>query len=111
MLFLTQVPEAIRSSNHLYQSQHTQFREGKATYYYHVITVYTRRHRRTPQPTTHKLQQRHLCRSILHSHSIRLKLQIRLSPNISSIIRIRQQRLFRILEMRIQNLLGKSEVA
>jgi hypothetical protein len=76
-----------------------------------VVTVNARRHRRAPQSTAHKLQQRHLCRSILHSHSIRLKLKIRLAPNIPSIVRIRQQRLFWVLKMRIQNLLGKSKVA
>lgn len=64
---------------------------SRLPYYYHVITVYARRHRRLPQPTTHKLQQRHLRTRILHRHAIRLELQVRLAPYIPSIVRVTQQ--------------------
>jgi hypothetical protein len=52
--------------------------------------MYTSRHRRPPQPTAHKLQQRHLRTGILHSHTIRLQLQVGLAPDIPPIIRIAQ---------------------
>jgi hypothetical protein len=48
--------------------------------------MYARRHRCAPQSTAHKLQQRHLRRRILHSHPIRLELEIRLTTDISSIV-------------------------
>jgi hypothetical protein len=73
--------------------------------------MYARRHRRAPQSTTHKLQQGHLRRRILHSYPIRLEFEIRLATDISSIVRVRQQRLFGILEMRIQDLLGERQVS
>lgn len=52
----------------------------------YVITMDTRRYRRLSQPTTHELQQGHLRARILHSHSVRLELEISLAPDISSIV-------------------------
>lgn len=71
----------------------------------------TSRHSRTRQPTAHKLQQRHLRTRILHRHAIRLQLEIRLTPNIPSSIRIAQQRLLGALKMRIEYLLCQSQLA
>lgn len=76
-----------------------------------MITVNTRRHRRSRQPTAHKLQQRHLGTRILHSHAIRLELQIRLPTNIAAIVGAAQQRLLRRLQMRIQDLFGERQGA
>jgi hypothetical protein len=83
-----QMPEALHSTNHSHQSQRNQITQGNTTDYYHMVTMYARRHRRAPQSTAHELQQRHLCRRILHSHAIRLELEIRLTTDISSIVRV-----------------------
>jgi len=85
--------------------------KSNTTYHYHMVAVYTRRHRRAPKPTTHKLQQRHLRTRILHRHAVRLELEIRLPTYVPSIIRVAEQRLLRTLEMRVQDLLGESELA
>ena len=56
-----------------------------------VVAVNTSRHRRSRQPTAHELQKRHLRTRILHGHSVRLELQVRLPSNIPSIVRVGQQ--------------------
>lgn len=76
-----------------------------------MVAVYARRHRCAPQPTTHKLQQRHLRTRILHRHAIRLELEIRLPAYIPPIIRVAQQRLLGTIEMRVQDLLGERQLA
>jgi len=73
-------------------------------------TVYTRRHRSTRQSARHELQKCHLRTRILHSHAIRLQLQIRPSPDIPTIFRIREQGLLRLIKMRVQNLLRQRQL-
>lgn len=76
-----------------------------------MVAVYTSRHRGGRQSAAHELQKSHLRTGILHGHAIRLQLQVRLSADIPSIVRVGQKRLLRRIQMRVQDLLGECELA
>jgi hypothetical protein len=58
----------------------------------------------------HELQQSHLGGGILHGHAIRLELEVGHTPDVLAIVCVGQQGLLRVVEMRVQNLLGERQL-
>lgn len=83
----------------------------QGTYDNQMVTVDTRWDGRCWQSAAHKLQQSHLRTSILHGHAVGLQFQVCLTSDVSSAIRVTQERLFRVLKMRVENFLGQCQLA
>jgi hypothetical protein len=76
-----------------------------------LLTMYTSRDRRARQPAAHELQQSHLGTSILHSNAVRLQFQVCLTSDVPSTICVVHKRLLWTLKMRVENLLGQSQLS
>lgn len=74
-----------------------------------MITVDASRDSRTLQVAGHELQQGHLSRRILHVHTVRLEAQVSAAANVASIVGVVEQRLFNVVEMTVEDLLGEGE--
>lgn len=48
-------------------------------------------------------------RRVLHGDPVWFELEVRLAANVCAIVLRRQERLFRVFEMRVENLLGECE--
>ena len=75
-----------------------------------MITMNASRNRRRWQSAGHELQQSHLRGRVLHSHSIRLELEVCIAPNLSAVLSVREQRFFGVVEVRIQYFFSKGQL-
>lgn len=56
------------------------------------------------------MKERHLCRGILHRHSVGFKLEVRYTSNICAVLGVREKGFFRIVEMGVEDFFGESQL-